>query len=79
MGIDQENMRMIFLAQNLDFLPVEFWPTWFKKSSLWKRQILVGAYRSKCIINLLRVVHWLHTYGITDAVAGHVSFAQIAC
>jgi len=31
------------------------------KFSARKKQIWVGAYPSKRIINLLRVVHWFHT------------------
>jgi len=60
--INQDNMPMNFLAQDVNFLPVEFWPTGFKKFFVRKRQIWVKAYPSKRIINLLRVVHWLHTW-----------------
>jgi len=42
MGIDQDNMRMNFLAQNVDILPVEFWPTGFKKFSVPKKQLSRG-------------------------------------
>ena len=59
MGVDERTcaLRRIFLAQNVDFYQLSLDLLGSKSPLYKKKQIWIGAYPSKRIINLLRVVH----------------------